>query len=89
MIKAKKDFIIQKMMDAYMILAVGDSADTYKFIIQTNKTGAFLWSMLEKGTYRDEMVSACLEYFDNLSKETAQQDIDEFLKGINAAIVEE
>ena len=29
MIKAKKDFIIQKMMDAYMILAVGDSADAH------------------------------------------------------------
>lgn len=89
MIKTKNDFIIQKMMDAYMILAVGDSADTYRFIIQTNETGAFLWNMLERGTTRDEMVSACLEKYDNLSKETVQQDINEFLDGINAAIVEE
>ena len=41
MIRARDGFMIQKMLNDYMIIAVGESSRTFHSIIQTNETGAF------------------------------------------------
>ena len=86
MIRAKEGFIIQKMMNNYMILAIGDSAQTFRSIIQTNETGAFYWHLIEKGTTLEEIVKATLERFEDLDEPTARQDIQEFLESISPAV---
>lgn len=89
MIRTRKDFIMHKMLDAYMIIAVGDSADTYHSIIQTNESGAFYWGMLEKGTTEKEMIEAAMARYEGLDEETARKDLSEFLEMIDAAIIRE
>ncbi len=86
MVRAKDGFVIQKMMNDYMILAIGDNAQDYHSIIQTNETGAFYWNMIEKGTTLEEMVKATLERFEDLDEPTARQDIQEFLESISPAV---
>ncbi len=86
MIKTKKGFILQRMMDAYMIIAVGDAAENFRDILKTNETGAFYWRQLEKGTTVDDMVKESLERFENLSPEAARADIEEFLNSVADAV---
>ena len=86
MIRAREGFIIQKMMNNYMILAIGDSAQAFRSIIQTNETGAFYWHLLEKGTTPEEMIRAAMERFADLDEPTAKQDIQEFLENISPAV---
>ena len=69
-----------------MILAIGDSAQTFRSIIQTNETGAFYWHLLEKGTTLESMIQATLEHFADLDEPTARQDIQEFLESISHAV---
>ena len=86
MIRAREDFIIQKMMNEYMIIAIGESAQAFHSLIQTNETGAFYWSLLEKGTTEDELVRAAMERFEDLDEPTARADIREFLDSISPAV---
>ena len=86
MIRAKEGFIIQKMMDNYMIIAIGENAQDYHSIIQTNETGAFYWNMIEKGTTTEELIRAALERFEGLDEATARQDILEYLESISTVI---
>ncbi len=88
MIKAKKGFLIRRMNDSYMILAVGAAGEQFRDILQTNETGAFYWRHLEKGTSVEEMVKASMERFEDLDEATARQDIEEFLQNITDAVEE-
>ena len=86
MIRAKQGFIMQKMLNDYMIIATGENADTFRSIIQTNETGAFYWHMIEKGTTLGNLVSAAMERYEDLDEATARQDITEFLESISPAV---
>ena len=86
MIRAREGFMMQKMLNDYMIIAVGDSAETFRSIIQTNETGAFYWHMIEKGTTLGKMISAAMERYEDLDELTARQDITEFLESISPAV---
>ena len=86
MIKANEGFILQKMLDAYMIIAVGEGVKAFNGIIQTNETGAFFWRMIEKGTTPEEMVQAAMERYEDLEEPVARRDIEEFLESISPAL---
>lgn len=86
MIRARDGFVMQKLMDEYMIIATGENADHFRKIIQTNETGAFYWGMIEKGTSLDKLVSASMARYVDLDEPTARQDIGEFLESISPAI---
>ncbi len=88
MIKTRKGFIIRKISEAYMILAIGSAGEQFRDILQTNETGSFYWSQLEKGTTIDAMVKASTERFDDLDEKTAREDILEFLDNVRDAVEE-
>ena len=87
MIRAREGFIMQKMLNDYMIIAIGESSRTFHSIIQTNETGAFYWHMIEKGTTPELLVRAAMERFEDLDEMTAREDIHEFLEKISPAVV--
>ncbi len=86
MIRARDGFVIHKMMDNYMIIAVGEAAENFHSIIQTNETGAFYWKMIEKGTTPEALIKAAAERFEGLDETTAKKDIAEFLASISPAV---
>ena len=86
MIKAKEGFIIQRMMESYMIIAIGEESESFRSIIQTNETGAFYWRMIEEGTTLEALIQASLNRFDDLDEPTARHDIAEFLESIAPAV---
>ncbi len=86
MIRARDGFVIHKMMDNYMIIAVGEAAESFHSIIETNETGAFYWEMIEKGTTLEALIKAATERFEDLDEATAKKDIAEFLASISPAV---
>ncbi|HZJ78703.1 MAG TPA: PqqD family protein [Clostridia bacterium] len=79
--KAKKDFILRKVAGSYIIVATGRAAIDFTKVINLNETGAFLWSMLEKGVTKDEMVKNLLQEY-NVSEEKATEDINVFIEKV-------
>lgn len=84
--KIKKDFILRKVADSYVVVPVGKMTLDFNGIINLNETGAFLFGLLQKGAEREELLAKMLEEYD-VTAEKAAADIDKFLEKVKAADV--
>lgn len=86
MIKSKQGFLIRKLNDEYMIVAIGAASEQFNGMIRVNETGAFLWNALKDGITEEALVGKMLERFEDLDEATAKADLAEFLSAISVAI---
>lgn len=84
--KIKKDFILRKVADSYIVVPVGKQTLDFNGIINLNETGAFLFELLQKGAERDELVDKMLAQYD-VAPDVAKADIDKFLQKVKDADV--
>ena len=86
MIKAKKGFILRRLGDEYMVVALGEASKRFNGMIRMNETGAFYWKELENGTSEDQLVVKTQERFTDVDMDTARRDVQDFLQTIDIAI---
>lgn len=86
MIKVKKGFLLRKLSEEYIVVAIGEAGLNFNGMIALNKTGAFYWEELVKGTTEEELVQKTLEYFKDVEEETVRQDVKEFLSNVSIAL---
>ena len=86
MLKMKKGFVLRKMGEGYIAVAVGAASQAFNGMIRLNESGKFLWEQMETGIERDALVQKMLGQFDGLDRETAETDLDEFLESIQVAL---
>lgn len=84
--KIKKDFILRKVADSYVVVPVGKLTLDFNGIINLNETGAFLFELLQEGAEKEELLRKMLEEYD-VTSEKAAADIDVFLKKAEEADV--
>lgn len=84
--KIKKDFILRKVADSYVVVPVGKLTLDFNGIINLNETGAFLFGLLQEGAEKEELLRKMLEEYD-VTPEKAAADIDVFLKKVEEADV--
>ena len=77
--KIKDGFILRKVADRYIAVAVGKESVNFNAMISVNETGAFLWEKLKNETTEEELLSALTAEYD-VDEETAKTDISEFLE---------
>lgn len=86
--KIKQGFILRKLGKEYMAVAVGEAGKNFNGMIRMNEAGAWLWNQLKEGITKDALIDSMCAYYDDLDRETASADLDEFLESIKAAIEE-
>jgi hypothetical protein len=84
--KIKKDFILRKVADSYVVVPVGKLTLDFNGIINLNETGAFLFGLLQEGAEKEDLLQKMLEEYD-VTPEKAAADIDVFLKKAEEADV--
>ncbi len=84
--KIKKDFILRKVADSYVVVPVGKLTLDFNGIINLNETGAFLFELLQEGAEKEDLLRKLLEEYD-VTPEKAAADIDVFLKKAEEADV--
>jgi len=84
--KIKKNFILRKVADSYVVVPVGKLTLDFNGIINLNETGAFLFELLQEGAEKEELLRKMLEEYD-VTPEKAAADIDVFLKKAEEADV--
>ncbi|MBQ1308892.1 MAG: PqqD family protein [Ruminococcus sp.] len=84
--KIKKDFILRKVADSYVVVPVGKLTLDFNGIINLNETGAFLFELLQEGAEKEDLLRKMLEEYD-VTPEKAAADIDVFLKKAEEADV--
>jgi sensor domain CHASE-containing protein len=77
--KLKSGFVLRKVADTYVVVAVGAEAKKHNVMITLNETGRFLWEHLEKGATEEELVSALLGEYD-VSEDDARESVSEFVE---------
>lgn len=84
--RIKKDFILRKVADSYVVVPVGKLTLDFNGIINLNETGAFLFGLLQEGAEKEDLLRKMLEEYD-VTPEKAAADIDVFLKKAEEADV--
>jgi len=83
--KIKSGFVVEKVGNKYLAVAVGERADDFNALIRMNGTGAFLWQLLSEGEKtRDDLLSAMLAEYD-VEPERAKADILAFETALRGA----
>lgn len=78
--KIKEGFMLRQVAGQHIVMPLGQKALDFNCAITLNESGAFLWSVLEKGVAdKEELLSKLLEEYD-VEESLAQQDIDAFLQ---------
>lgn len=73
--RISSDFTIQKVGNAYVAVAVGETSKTFHAMIKLNETGAFLWQKLaDADLTEDDLTEALLGEYD-VDRETAARDV--------------
>ena len=86
MLKTKKGFLLRRLGDEYMAVAIGEASRNFNGMIRLNETGAFYWKELEKGSSEDELTAETLERFEGVDEATARQDVRAFLDSVQVAL---
>ncbi len=81
--KIKEGFVLRQVAGSYIIIGVSDEAIDFNGMITINETGAFLWSILEKGATKEELLEKLLSEYE-VDKETAEKDISAFLSKLQS-----
>ena len=77
--KVKSGFKLMKVGVQNLVVAVDERAEEFNGMVSLNSTGEFLWEKIEKGSEKEELVSALLAQY-GIDEETARKDLDDFLR---------
>ena len=88
MLKTKKGFLLRKLGEEYIAVAIGEASRAFNGMIRLNDTGALYWKELEKGSTADALVAKTLETYDGVTEEQARRDVQAFLNSIAVALDE-
>ncbi len=82
--KIKDGFMLRKVADSFIVVAVGDRVKEFNGIINLNETSALLWRTLEKDVTESQLVDALLSEYD-VDREVAAKDVALFIEKLKEA----
>lgn len=86
--KLKKDFVLSRVADTWVVFPLSDAAVNFNAMIKLNDSGALLWHTLEENPDKAALVSALVSEYD-VSMADAEADVDAFLEVLrNAGCIE-
>lgn len=81
--KLKEGFVLRKVADTYVVVAIGAEAKKHNVMLTLNETGALLWEKLSQGAEKADLVKVILDKYD-IDEATAGADIDRFIEKVSA-----
>ena len=79
--KLKQGFLLRSVAGRTIVVPDGDTLDL-DIMIALNDTGCLLWKQLETGSDRPGLIRALTDAYE-VSRETAEADVDLFLEKLN------
>lgn len=81
-LKLKGEFVLREIAGEVILVPVGQTALHFNGIITLNQTGVEIWKGLQEEKSREQILEELLEQFE-VSRETAQEDMETFLQYLN------
>lgn len=77
--KIKDGYILREVAGTFVVISTGAEELDFKGVITVNEVGALIWKGMEEGKSKDEIIEQITTEYD-VSKETASEDCDAFVK---------
>jgi len=77
-VKIKQGFVLRKVMDNFVVVAVGDASKSFRGMIKLNATAADVWQLLENGCSEEQICDSMLEKY-NVERERLASDVKAIL----------
>ena len=85
-LKIKKDYVIKKMGDGFVVVTVGEASKEFNGMIRLNQHAAYVWKQMEQGIEKEDLLKKMLSRYEDLDEETARADLNEFLNTVAFAV---
>ena len=82
--KISNNFVLKKVADSYIVVALGGNTVDLNTIITLNDTGAFIWKQLENETTAKAVAKELAKEYD-VSDEKAEEDVLAFIQKMTEA----
>lgn len=76
--KIKNGYILREVAHQAVVVPIGEAALNFNGVITLNKTGAFLWKLLENETNEKTLIEQLLSHY-KVTTEAAEKDVNAFL----------
>lgn len=77
--KLKYEFVVRQIAGEYVLIPMGKSALAFSGMVTTNEVGAYICRRLAEPVSQEELLDGiCGEFA--VSRETAQEDMEQFLR---------
>lgn len=76
--RAKEGFIRRNIANCEVIIPIGSNVADFNGFIELNSTAAFIWDKLSDGISKEKLLDEILTSFEEISKDEAETDINEF-----------
>lgn len=86
MLKIKEGFLLRKMMNAHVVVAVGEAGRSFNGMIRLNDAGVWLWQEMQSGIESSALVEKMLARYDDLTPAVAEADLAEFIQTVRFAL---
>ncbi|MBO5266983.1 MAG: PqqD family protein [Ruminiclostridium sp.] len=82
--KIKNGFLLRKVGEQNIVVAIGDESRNFNGIIRLNDTGSFLWEKLQQDISESGLVLEMLREYE-IDEATAEVDVHEFIDTLREA----
>ena len=82
--KIKNGFMLRKVGEQNVVVAIGEASRSFNGIIRLNDSGKYLWEKLSQDTTEEQLLSDMLNDYD-IDEATAKADIDRFIGSLKKA----
>jgi len=76
--KIKDGYILNKLGDKFVVIYSGEDINGLHGMINLNSTGAFIWSCLESGCTKEELLKSVTDKY-SVTSDIALKDIEKVL----------
>lgn len=77
--KVKEGFILKKMGNQAVVVAVGTASKVFNGMIKLNESGEMMWNLLVDGATEDDLLEAVLEAYE-VDPQVAIKDVEKFIE---------
>lgn len=82
--RIKKDFMLRKVGEQNVVVAVGEASRSFNGIIRLNDSAKYLWEKLSQDITEEQLVADMLNDYD-IDEATAKADIGKFVSELTKA----
>lgn len=77
--KLKYNFVMNKVADMVVAVAVGEDVQKFDGFIKMNDTGAYIFNMLKNDVTEDEITAAMEKEYEGVTSEELRKTVREFI----------